>query len=156
MEATLSRGDDYRRTPGYGGWTLQVPVNPGRKLSTLVSQEQQVALQVGRGQVSLQLPGISLTAEAQSAGCQLLTVSSYYLWRTDIPGKSRVSVAVYLGDAELEVAEQELDPVIVVDAYPPTRLAADAAGALISNHYLTENLLDHYRAASATGLSCKP
>ena len=113
-------------------------------------------LQVGNGQVNLQLPGISVKAQISSEGCQLLTVSSYYLWRTDIPGKSRVSVALYLGDEELEAAEQALDPAILVDAYPPTRLAADAGGALISNHYLTKNLLDHYLAATGAGPGCKP
>ncbi|RLQ21158.1 DUF229 domain-containing protein [Seongchinamella sediminis] len=147
-------GDAYRRTPGYGGWTLQLPVNNDRPLSRLVAQEQQLEMTLGQGQLGLSMPGLELQAPLPGAGCQLLTVSAYYQWPARRPGDAELHFQVYLDDERLAGGREELRPEMLVDSYGATRVAADSGELVISNTYLNGNPSGHYRALTGSAPSC--
>ncbi|TDG11590.1 sulfatase [Seongchinamella unica] len=149
-------GDSYRRTPGYGGWTLQLPVRTDRPYSRLVAQEQQLDIHLGGAQLALQIPGVELQSQLPGAGCQLLTVSAYYQWPARRVRDAEVHLRVYLDDELLASGRESLVSTVLEDSYAPTRVAADSGELLISNTYLDNNPTAHYRALTGGEAHCPP
>lgn len=147
-------GDSYRRTPGYGGWTLQLPFNTDRAPGPLVVQEQQLEISLELGRITLSLPGLALQSPLSGSACQLLTIATYYQWPARRLGDAELHFQLYLDDKLLASGRESLDPEVLVDSYGPTRVAADSGEVVISNTYLVDDPAGHYRALTGSGAHC--
>lgn len=157
----LISGDSYRRTPGFGGWSLQLPVNiaPERKVS--VTQAGQFSIDIDGDAIRVALPGHSFSVHASAQGCQLLSLSSYYVWSDrqkaggeNKPGGSRGHVGLYLGANLIYQQEFSIPLDIISDRYEPMVLTDGEALPAISNDYLHSDLLQHYLGATGQASLC--
>jgi hypothetical protein len=152
--ARVLTGDSYRRTPGYGAWTFQVPVTAHAAATQLADQDGHFSLHQDGSRVVLDLPGARLQQSLGHEECQLLTVSSYYQWSVRRPGKSIGHVALRLGDKLVQSVSFPLQGVQLADAYPPLLLSKAAGEPVISNRFLTDDVSGYYRRASGQAISC--
>jgi arylsulfatase A-like enzyme len=147
-------GDSYRRTPGFGGWTLQIPVNIGSRSKVRLRQEGIFDLSVNQQAIQAQVPGYHLSVEAAAAGCQLLSLSTFYIWNDRDPDSSRGYVSLNLGETRLYSGEFDLDPALLRDEYPPLAVSPGAGVPLVVNDYLKSDFEAYYRAATGTRPGC--
>lgn len=152
--STLLGGDSYRRTPGFGAWTLQLPVRIGPGRNTHIAQPRQFSLDINGSDIQVELPGHRFTARAPGPGCQLLTLSTYYRWSERQPASSKGLVSLALNDRRLYEDQFRVHAGILVDRYEPIASAAGQALPLISNEKLQENLVKHYEEV-AGAVSCE-
>jgi arylsulfatase A-like enzyme len=154
-------GDSYRRTPGFGGWTLQLPVDIGPDRTTSVTQAGQFSIDIDGDVIQVALPGHSFSVTAPRQGCQLMSLSSYYAWsdrqdpRFDTqPGGSIANAGLYLGEESLYEQQFFIPLDIMNDRYDPIELSDPEALPAISNEYLKADLLEHYLWATGRESLC--
>ncbi len=154
----LYAGDSYRRTPGYGAWTLQIPIDLEYPGPVTVEQARQLAIRVAEEQVEVTLPGYQFNVALEASGCQLLTLSSYYVWKVWDGEDARAHIALYLGDEQLRTATFPLTPDLQVDHFPPLLVSEGAGRPLILNDYFSGEadgeLLDNYQQIRGAAPDC--
>lgn len=152
--ARVLTGDSYRRTPGYGAWTFQVPVTAHAPATQLAHQDGHFSLHQDGSSIVLDLPGTRLQQSLGPGECQLLTVSSYYQWSVRRPGRSTGHVVLQLGDKRVQSVSFPLESGQLADRYPPLLLSRAAGEPVISNRFLTDDVSGYYRRASGQEISC--
>lgn len=154
-------GDSYRRTPGFGGWTLQIPVSIGAGNRTRIVQPEQFGIDVDDTLIQVQLPGQAFQAAVPEAsrGCQLLTLSTYYSWKDRANIASSARASLFLGETRLRSVEFEIWPDQVSDMLLPMSIAGTAAQPVVVNDILESELQRHYQlaiSASAEQIDTRP
>jgi hypothetical protein len=152
--SALLGGDSYRRTPGFGAWTLQLPVRIGPDSKTHIAQPGQFTIDIVGSAIEVQLTGHRFTAQLPAPGCQLLTLSTYYRWSERQPASSKGRVSLALDEQRLYEHKFRLRPDILVDRYEPIASAAGQALPLISNENLQDDLVRHYEEIAGP-VSCE-
>lgn len=149
----LLGGDSYRRTPGFGGWTLQLPVDlsPGQEVG--VAQPGRFSIEVDGTDIHVAIPGHGFSAPAGEGGCQLLSLATYYTWSERAPETSGGVTSLYSGEQLLYRAEFTVGEELLTDRYDPIEVSAGQPLPLISNDYLAAGLVQHYEAL-AGGIAC--
>ncbi len=147
-------GNSYRRTPGYGAWTLQLPVLVGAAPPVLAQQEGHFSLRIAGRDLELVLPGTRAEFALPGDGCQLLTISTYYQWSVRRPRRSTGHLAVRLGERVLHSASFPLNKTQLVDNYPAFKLDSPAGEPVISNAFLSADITGHYQRALGSAANC--
>lgn len=142
----LLSGDSYRRTPGFGGWTLQVPVNVSTGQAAGIAQAGRFSIDVQGSDIRVAIPGHHFSAQAVAPGCQLLSLGTYYTWSEREPETTRGVTGLYLGDRSIYQAEFAVQEDLLADRYDPIAVSAGQKLPLISNDYLVSELMQHYES----------
>ncbi|MEM1110673.1 MAG: sulfatase-like hydrolase/transferase [Pseudomonadota bacterium] len=145
-------GDSYRRTPGYGRWTLQLPLQLASTKPITLKQPGQFSLKAGQGQLAIALPDHRLRTSLPSEGCALLSVVSHYLWKLRRPEESTAQLWVYLDDELIYQQEYPISRRVMVDNYPPLVASAGASTPRIYN----DLFLSDFQARYGAELTCEP
>lgn len=157
----LISGDSYRRTPGFGGWTLQLPIQLDQNSTTSIAQPGQFSIEIAGDVIEVTLPGHSFSVSTPAQGCQLLSLSSYYAWSDrqnpggeTKPGGSSGHVGLYLGEELMYEQQFSIDLDIISDRYEPMALSDGEALPAISNDYLQSDLVQYYLQATERPSLC--
>lgn len=151
---TSLTGDSYRRTPGFGPWTLQVPLVVGKEGEQRLIQAGILDLTVSGQSIRVQVPGHEFSVSNPDTGCRLLTLGTFHIWNDRDMASSRGYVSLSLQEEELYRHEFALDPGLIRDDYPPLVLSAGVPIPLVVNDFLASDLTGYYRSAAGEEPAC--
>ena len=150
----LLSGDSYRRTPGMGAWSLQLPVMLNKEHAPLARQEGQFDLSISEGRLQLALPGHQVDIPLETGACNLLSVASYYEWPDRKPENAMGHVRIWMGDTPLYEDAFSIQAEIIRDDYPPTYIAPGVGLPAMHNSYLNGDPVSYYRQSTGEPVSC--
>lgn len=137
-------GDSYRRTPGYGMWSMQIPLSVSNAEPLRIYQAGHFELRVASGLIEAEMPGREFSFTTDRTGCHLITLSAVYDWRLRKPDKSRAILRVYLGDEQVHEERFSISADLHLDDYPPTYVDHDAGELRIYNDFIATRQLSRY------------
>lgn len=140
--------DSYRRTPGYGAWTLQATLNGEPDRSGTIEQPGQFTLSVQGGQLTVSMPGHHFTVDIPTGTPALLTLSSYYSWSEFRASDSNATVALFLDEQEIYRRNLPISDDILLDDYPSIRITGPWQGLRVVNDFLERGLVEEYNQAT--------
>lgn len=171
----LLEGDSFRRTPGFGGWSLQIPLTLGKSSQLndqiIASQQDQFSIHysIKNKAFIVQLANNSFYVDATKIDdCgNLLTLSTYYKWSKK-PNQSAAYFRLFWGDEELHSESFAIDPSELENSLKATLIGAEQENSsnfpgeiglpLIHNDFITENPVARYESLTGNTLddiSCK-
>lgn len=138
VRATDPAKDSYRRTPGYGAWSLQatVPDTPGKH----IQQKGQFNVLRRDDDLAIDLPGHRFELPLPATPGTRLTLNSYYAWTEFNIRKSKGIVEVLYDREPVYRKEFPIRDKILKDRYPPLQASPGWGEVEIRNDFLPAGL----------------
>ena len=137
-------GDSYRRSPGYGPWSLQVPIRTDGPEAAVLEQSDLLQVRASAGKLDVTLPGYQKSLEIGAHGCHLLTLSTHYRWRVRSPKDADARVSVFLGNELLSEEAFPIDASVLIDSFPPLLAGPEVGLPQIHNDVVSSEPLARY------------